>query len=480
MRERLRPLRGGRLLLLASALLTLLAFGCSSNEFGPTGSDLPADVSQDSLAIPLDVVGTQQEERLDLPLPVPPEGTPINQRQFLYLGKRVDLGIQATPFLQYPIVDVSPGTADSLVADPELIKEALLTVRVTRFDRTLPLHIALYELSSPLDSTMVNDAVSDHLGAELGEYTILAGNAGTRRIYLFDGKDPAATLALKQKISSWIKDSAFKGFALVTLDESPLMLLTSPYFNFAAYEYKLWFQREFPQPIVYPRLTINYDLADTSNLGLIFKANKALTVFERTAPVETTTLIGGYLPRRLWLNFNLSGIPRAATINSAQLVLHFDTSKMIMGGLPGDEIPFTGAENDTNLIARSIGDRTFENSTLTPVEFSVVAYEATQEQAQSLQISGLTQVLDGLTTVRSDVVLSGTETGDRELRINIADYTQRLVNGIFGDTPPGLLVKISNDELHYMEIPFFDSSVTDSTLRPRIEIRFTPPADFGN
>ncbi len=480
MKERLRPLHGGRLLLLATSLLVLLAYGCSSNEFGPTGSDLPADVSQDSLAIPLDVVGTLQEERLDLPLPVPPEGNPINRRQFLYLGNRTDLGIRATPFLQYPIVGVSPGTADSLVADPELIKEAILPIRVTRFDRNLALHVAIYELSSPLDSTMVNDPVADHLGEELGEYEVSAGDGGTRYFYLLDGKDPADALALKQKIAGWIKDGAFNGLAMVNLDDSPLMLMTSPYFNFTAYEYELWFRRETGVPIIYPRFTVNYDLADTVGLGLIFKAGSGLTVFERTVPVQTATLLGGYLPRRLWLNFDLSGIPRAATINSAQLVLHFDTSKMIMGGLAGDQIPFTSAEDDTNLIARSIGDRTFENSTLTPVDFSVLAYEATEAQAQSLEITGLTQVLDGLTTVRSDVVMSGTEPGDQELRINIADYTQRLVNGIFGDTPPGLLVKISNEELHYLEIPFFDSSAADSTLRPRIEIRFTPPADFGN
>jgi hypothetical protein len=466
-------------LLLAASMLALLAYGCSSNDFGPTGSDLPADVSQDSLAVPLDIVGTQQEERLDLPLPVPPEGNPINRRQFLYFGTRSDLGIQATPFLQYPIVGVSSGTADSLVADPALIQEAILSVRVTRFDRNQTLHLAVYELSSPLDSTMVNDPVTDHLGEELGEYEVSAGDGGTRYVYLLRNLDAAAALALKEKIAGWIKDGAFNGLALVNLDDSPLMLLTSPYFNFNAYEYELWFRRETGVPIIYPRFTVNYDLGGTGSLGLIFKAANSLTVFERTAPVPTATLLGGYLPRRMWLNFDLSGIPRAATINSAQLVLHFDTSKMIMGGLPGDEIPFTSAEDDTNLIARSIGDRTFENSTLTPVDFTVVAYEATQAQAQSLEISGLTQVLDGLTMVRPDVVMSGTEPGDRELRINIADYAQRLVNGIFGDTPPGLLVKISNDELHYMEIPFFDSTASDS-LRPRIEIRFTPPADFGN
>jgi hypothetical protein len=67
------PRLGLGVLLVAASLAALIS-GCSSDEFSPTGTSLPADVSQDSLLVPLDIVGTIGETRLDMPILDPPQG----------------------------------------------------------------------------------------------------------------------------------------------------------------------------------------------------------------------------------------------------------------------------------------------------------------------------------------------------------------------------------------------------------------------
>lgn len=482
--DSIRPLRGGRLLLLVGAVLSLLALGCSSSEFGPTGSDLPADVSQDSLAIPLTVTGTTQEQRFDTDILDPAQGTPIDERELLYFGTRPAFGLKATPFIQYNFSDLPQSEVEMLVNDPSRIFGIVFTLRVTRFGKTQPLHFALYELADTLKLGMAEDPVASHLGEKLGEFSPLAGQNPS--FDLLEGQSPAVQLALKEKVLSWLVAGSHKGVALVDLEtETPLVAVVGEKFNFFAHSSLLWAAPEPGAPIYYPRISVNY-CTKYDSLGqcetdssITVKSMHDLTVFERSMPVPTAA-IGSYLTRRLWLSFDLSSIPRAATINSAQLLLHIDRDQWLSAGHPGQEIPFSAAEVDTDLIDRAVGDRTFENSTLEPLQFTALVYEASLAQAGDPPASGLPQVLDALTTLRPDVVTSGTLEGDAELQINIADFAQRLVNGIFGDDPPGLLLALGQEELQFLEVPFFDSTAADPTLRPRIEIRFTPPADFGN
>ncbi len=240
MKNIFRRSRGGQGVLLASFLVAMLAFGCSSNEFGPTGSDLPADVSQDSLAIPLQINGTMQEQRFDMPLLDPPQGAPINQREFLYFGTRPNAGLKATPFIQYDFSDIRQSALDSLQADPDLITSIPVTLRVGKYDQDQAIHVGIYELSAPLDSTMVKNPIADHLGDELGEYTVLGGG-GTRVIDLLEGQDAANALALKQKVVGWMLAGEHNGFAFVDLDgDTPLVAMTSRDFNLGAHEFLLW------------------------------------------------------------------------------------------------------------------------------------------------------------------------------------------------------------------------------------------------
>ncbi len=483
MRESLRPLHGGRLLLLASAVLVLLAFGCSSSEFGPTGSDLPADVSQDSLAIPLTVTGTAQEQRFDMPLLDPPQGAPINEREFLYFGTRSNVGLKATPFIQFDFSDIRQAALDSLQAEPDQILELNLTLRMGKYDDKQAMHVGIYELSSPLDSTMVEDPVATHLGEELGEFLSLGGE--THVIDLLEGRDPGDALALKQKIVSWMVAGKHNGIALVDLDsETPLVSAAARQFNLSAHQFLLWDTPPEDRPevkgtfVVYPIFSIDYCKGcapEAKDNGFIFGTKQDLTVFERSQP-SSKLVLASHLARRVWLNFDLSSIPPAATINSAELVLHIDKDHLVAGGVPGELVSPIPDSPSAEESARATGDRTFDNSTLTPISLSAVVYEASAQDSTTV---GLPQVLDALTTLRPDVILSGSLETDTQLRVNIADYTQRLVNGIFGSDPPGLLLAFANEQLEYFEVPFFDSTASDS-LRPRVEIRFTPPADFGN
>ncbi len=454
--------------------------GCSSDAFGPTGSSLPSDVSQDSLAVPLQIVGTRDEMAMDMPLIDPPQGESFDQREFLYLGAIEATDWKATPFLRYSLAFGDTVAIDSLAADPGIIRSIPISFRMGREDAKQAadkVRVSIYELNAPLDPSMAQGPASDHLGDWIGDYEGFRGQ--TLDFDLLEGKDEAEAYTIKQRVVDWMLAGQHNGIALVeTGADSSLLALASADFDEGAHEHLLAAQNvSIGQVFIFPKLTVNYRLG-LDELGVTFSSESDLTVFERNVPPTPTELsLGGHIIRRCWFDFDLSSIPRAATINSASLLLHFDRSRFAVTGFPGVEVPLEPGETDDDLIDRSTGDRTFQGSTLSPIEVTVVVYEATRDEALAMDTTGLPQVSDALTIFRPDVVVSGTQEGDDVLSINIADFAQRVVNGIFGDEPPGLLARFTQEELQFIESGFFTSSAADS-LRPRIEIRYTPPADF--
>ncbi len=479
-------LRRGRRTVSPSAIPCLLAAvvvaaaGCSSDDFGPTGSGFPSDVSQDSLAIELQIVGAREEAAFELPPVAPPQGRPLNEREFLYLGRIEATGWKATPLLRYAIAFGDTVALDSLVADPGIIQSIPISFRMGREDAKRAadkVRVSIYQLNAPLDPSMVAGPVTDYLGPKIGDYEALRGQ--TLDFDLLEGMDAIQAMAIKQMAVDWMVAGGHNGIALVdTAVDSSLLALASSDFDAGAHEHLLAAQNSsVGQVFIFPKMTVNYKLG-FDELGVTFQPESDLTVFERSSPPDSTMLsLDAHLVRRCWFDFDFSGIPRAATINSAALVLHFDRSRFTVTGFPGSEVPLDPGETDEDLLNRADGDRTFQGSTLSPVEMTAVVYEATRDEAASLDTSSLPQVLNALRSVRPDVIVSGTEEGDQQLSINISDFAQRVVNGIFGDTVPGLLVRFTDEELQFIEAGFYSSSAGDS-LKPRIEIRYTPPADF--
>lgn len=470
----------GALACLLFSLLAVLGIGCSSDEFGPMGSSLPSDVRQDSLLIPLDIVGTLEEVRLELPRLDPPQGSSIEERQFLYFGTLAATDWRATPFLRFQFSN--PDTLDTqfLRSNPDRIKAIRFLYQLGRWDAEQgpALEIGVYLLNAPLDRSMAEGPASSHLGNKIGDYTVTR----TLSVNLLEGLSAEDSLGLKYLLLDWIEAEDHDGIALSdNAADSSLVAIASEGFDLSRNGRLLFKQSSTQNPEVRPRLQIAYLPEGAEDLEgevveLSFPSYSDLTVFDRGATPGTLAL-GAQIPVRTWFDFDLDSLPRAATINGADLVLHLDRSALAATGFPGTEVPFDSGESDPDLVDRSDGDRTFQDSSLAPVTKQAVVYEATREEAQRLDTSGLAQVRDALGSFRPDFVVSGTQEDDDVLRINITDYVQRVVNRIFGSDPPGLLLVGLEEQIEFYELVFFDSSAADS-LKPRLEIRFTPPADF--
>jgi len=477
---RARRFRPGLPTLVVYSLALALAgsVGCSSEDFSPTGSDLPSDVSQDSLLVPLYILGTIDEARFDMPRLDPPQGQPIPLREFLYFGTLAATDWKATPFVRYDFSGADPELIDSLRAHPELIKNIQMSFREEKEvgQRGSAFQFQLYALNTDLEDYMAEGPASLYLGQDMGQHTADRGQTFTTD--LLEGQTPAEALAIKNLFLDWWAAGTHPGIAMVDLAaDSSLAGLASRDFNEARHEYLLAAQNEGSGvPFIIPRITLEYDDPNVEEPFLTVESESDLTVFDRSV-THTSLALGGHLIARTWLDFDLSVLPLAATINSADLVLNFDRSQLAVTGFPGTEIPYPEGTKDPNLIARADKDRTFEESTLAPIVITALVYESTRAQAEALTTSPLTQLLDALRNFRPDVISTGTLDGDDELRVNITDFVQRVANGVFPGTPPGLLLDVTQQELQFFEAAFFDSSAPDS-LKPRLEIRYSPPADY--
>ena len=154
----------------------------------------------------------------------------------------------------------------------------------------------------------------------------------------------------------------------------------------------------------------------------------------------------------------MSAVPTTATINNAELILDIDRALLVV----------TGDAADTE--------------TISPQFMNVSSFETTKDDALSGDISRETVdlVLNGASSVDIVDIVNPQEPEDRQLRINLTDYVQRYVNGVFDDlaSPPGIMLSFQSEVLQLLVIEMFDSTSPDSLVMPRVDIRFTPPADF--
>jgi hypothetical protein len=63
------------------------------------------------------------------------------------------------------------------------------------------------------------------------------------------------------------------------------------------------------------------------------------------------------------------------------------------------------------------------------------------------------------------------------VRLDVTEFVQRKVNGVLRDGD-GLLVALDSELFFYDLLTFHPSTISDPALRPRIELRVTPPADY--
>jgi hypothetical protein len=453
--------RGGKALW-GALLLVLLTTGCSSDEFGPTGGTLPSDVSQDSLAVELVLEGTRDETRVDVP------DVPLDERQILYFGGSAVSGWQATPLVRYAFD--SPDSIDVESLQPGDLKSVRLALRLMLRDaeRGGPLTIEVRELSQTLDPDFRGD-LADVLGDTLA--TFGASRGPTIFLDFLDEERPLEQVeALRARFLAWMQAGGHDGLALV--NASP----DSVFIGLAAEEFDvsrnggLLTEDQIPVgAVIASRITVTIQRPEEEEVFVTYGVLDDLTHFVEPAARGPVTL-ASHLPARAWLDFDLNPVPRAATINGAELVLTFDRPRVTLTGFPGDET-YTDADGDGE------EERSFENSTLLPRSGTVLVYEATRSEAESGSLAGLSQVQSALSIFSTDRVVAGTEEDDDLLRINVTDFVQRAVNGLFEDSPPGLLVVLDGEALHFLDAGFFDSQAA-ADLQPRIELTYTPPADF--
>lgn len=434
--------RGWRLMTvgLVAGLSALVA---CSEDFGPAGGSLPLDVDQDSLAVVLDpplapVLAESVEPMLS---------EPIEDRQTLLLGSHESGAWRASPLIRFDFSDI-PDTLD--LAVDNWSKVELILQQFSADNGNVEINILrdveVFELA---DTLRVDDAtapLASVLGPSLRAFTsddVPEFLAGTR--YLMTLADPVVPAdPVVQTLDSWIQARDHKGLAvvetgftyspsdtgLVEIDESIVRFasddLSSANFGFLA-SLNI-------ESIPFPLLKITFK--DNPDAPLLLPSRFDLTNLERSAPVTTTLRLSSFDPRRIWLQFDLPGneVPGNATINRAELILVPDPERSV-----------------------TVGSRIAS------------AYQATEAQASMADRGGAAFVSGSATTFILGL--------DDELRMDVTELAQRAVNGLV-EPDEGLLVTFGDETFDVSFFEFFGPDDPDPERRPRLEITFTPPADF--
>ncbi len=462
-------------------LLAGILAACSSDKFSNVGSGLPLDVGQDADSVlvlldpPLASTGAAT-------IPVDLEEA-YEDRALLYLGNRDEGQWKATPlflvdFSQARLVgsglDGFADFADSLVLTESVIDSVTFEVRQTRDDakkgilRTMDLR-ELVGVDS-LQASLLDQDLSTFLGGIVGGHAETLASS-TLRIPM------ATSVALAHLLAD-----ETVGLALVDLTPSDPVFGGSPNpvpnSNFVALA-----SRDIDIPSLYaegaenprvlavedlvPRLRFSLDeafvksslsIADTvvvSDASIEVPVIQDMTHLQRQKASPTDLTLASYLPSRVWLDFDLvnSPVESDATINEALLTLHLRRATAI------------GGEELTDIFEGGILRRAIRAGSL-----STQTYEVTQADAGPASKLGLGIVLNS----RGSVSLA--DSAGTEVVVDVTDFAQRDANLLL-DSSLGVMLALNLETEILNVFDFYGADAPDS-LRPRLDLRFTPPADF--
>jgi hypothetical protein len=400
--------------LVVLGVVSAVVAGCGSDDFGPTGSSLPIDVQG---VLPVDPP-LQLSATMEVSV-TPDLAQPFDEREILYLGNRSEGGWRATPMLRFDFS--SP--PDTLDLSPENFKRTELQLKMLSKDAAKGIHrtLRLYALADTLTPSTAEADLGSTLGDEIEEIE----NVG----------DSNFALELPDSVvAAWIEGRGHTGIALYdltadvdTLDSNLVGLAGKEFTRFGSL-----LDPEFSQETAIPEIVV--ELLAPIETFVAFPVILDLTHFQRDDHGDDLEL-AAHLPSRCWLTFDVANslVPSNATVNQAMLRLFVDPT-------------FTLAQY--------------------PVD--VIGYRTGLDGADTGTPSSLEPILKA--TESFDPV---TET---QIEMNVTELVQRAVNGVL-DEGDGVLLVLRNELLELTVLDFFGSSATDS-LQPRLDITYTPPADF--
>jgi hypothetical protein len=410
--------------------LSALTAACSSDPFNATGGSLPAEVTQDSVAVQAAPVYP-----IDVQVIEPDLGEPFDERDFLYVGRRERDALhdrsewRLTPLLK---IDFSSNVGDSLIGDVEEWKEMWLELprQPGAGERDVARRFALVTLTDTLSLALLDQPLGSVVADTLASSALIGDvlNASPFKLAFYQFASAADTNQVAfQTVAQWIRGG--ETVALGVLDASGPVPeeFTSTVDQLLLTEKKR------------PSLQIRFKRpTETPDFNARFPVSYGFTHVERDDPPADRLHVGTHLPSRVWLQFDLDAteIPGNATVNRATLRLSGDT-----------EYSF----------GKFFG--------------TLRAYEADSGDVATVKLSHASPIRRGLTNFVA--------VEDDSLSIDLTEYFQRFVNGVI-PSDRGVMLAISTPgELNQLvDLELFGTATADSTLRPQLDVIFTPPADF--
>jgi hypothetical protein len=426
-------------------LAAIAAIGaCSSDDFSGVGGSLPTDVSQDSLEILLPPVYLEA-----FAVVTPIDTVPGPERPALYLGDRPEGSWRGTPLLRF---DVGDSLIQEMVpADWNDVVKVQLRLKgmVQDAEAAVVREVSLYELANPLaESDLLVDDASTLFGPVLTTATFNVGNQ--------------AVDLPREIVQGWFEQGTHNGIAIdhVSPDKGDL------YSNFAGYagnEFtsgsRVYSTSESIRPELFLELrdnSMNFEVPVLLDLGHLIQTMPDPAVDPH---------FGSYFERRLWLKFDIGPdiVPTDATINAGTLVMRV-REDLTMQVRPYSQGPIRLGQE-------------------------IRAWEAIREEAgddpsfESAYGEGGREIIGGVAAFNPDPG-AGDEEPLTEWRLDVTEYVQRQVNEIVPNdllagatvNDVGLLLGFTRENLDLCLGVFYGPDAPDS-LKPRLEITYTPPAD---
>lgn len=404
---------------------------CSSDPFSATGSSLPAEVTQDSVAVqaaPIYPVDTR--------VVTPDLGESFDERDLLYVGRRQRDALHDrsewtfTPLIN---IDFSRNTGDTLTNDLSDWKDIWLELPRDpgSGERSGSRHFSI--------STLVDTATVASLSTPLGSLiastfadSATLGNvddenpAGFQLFFVRNALPADTSGTAFQEVADWFRTGATVGFAIQDESDGLAAEFVSSVDQLAMTGTRA------------PRLKIRFKPGDLDDRTAIFPVSYGFTHYVREDPPAERLHVGTHLPSRVWFQFDLGAteVPGNATVNRATLRLRSD-------------------------LEYSFG------------EFlaTLRAYETDLVDVETIELRS------ALPTRRGAQNFVATE--DDSLALDLTDYFQRFVNGVIpGDRGIMLALSTPGELNDLVDLQLFSSAASDSAFRPQLDVIYTPPADF--
>lgn len=435
-------------------LLMIAAIGaCSSDDFTGVGGDLPTDVSQDADSIEVELPPVYPTDAVVI---TPLDTVPATERPAMYIGQRPEGNWRITPLMRFD-------TDDAILAEKlplgwsDVFEVKLRISRMVQADDVSVERMArLFELAAPLSEGDLDvEDVTTLLGAEIASATWT--------------KNGDAIFAVPvDTVRGWFEAGMQNGLAV--LHDAP----DAPegvYSNFRGmvglgFRNRNRAEIAAADPLTGPELAFSLISDEANNFEV--EADETFVHVERDLPSGEDLQLGSWIERRIWFDFDLgpSLVPVDATINRCFLTLRVRPELTLQ------------VRGFSNLGAFGVG----------ALDMEVRSWESTRDEAGDVEgvteawMNGGRELIGGKGRFNPDYA-NTTGTSPTELVLDITEYVQRQVNEVGpNDLPPGtaiedvgLLLGFIREDFDLCLGVFYGDDQPDS-LRPRLDITYTPPA----